>query len=81
MRAALDEVVVERAALVDEGALGMTPQELAVVIDALGVGLWSHHMLHGSRAVSPDLFSQAIGLIVEGVVARAGGTARVGGST
>jgi hypothetical protein len=81
MRAALDEVVAERAALVDEDALGMTPKELAVVIDALGVGLWSHHMLHGSRAVSPDLFSQAIGLIVEGVVARAGGTARVGGST
>jgi len=67
MRAALDEVVVERAALVDE--------------DALGVGLWSHHMLHGSRAVSPDLFSQAIGLIVEGVVARAGATAQVGGAT
>ena len=42
------------------------------MIDALGVGLWSHHMLHGSRAVSPDLFSRAIGLIVEGVVARAG---------
>jgi hypothetical protein len=81
MRAALDEVVVERAALVDEDALGMTPQELAVVIDALGVGLWSHHMLHGSSAVSPNLFSQAIGLIVEGVVARAGATAQVGGAT
>jgi AcrR family transcriptional regulator len=80
MRAALDEVVVERAALVDEDALGMTPQELAVVIDALGVGLWSHHMLHGSRAVSPDLFSQAIGLMIEGVVARAGATAPVGGT-
>jgi AcrR family transcriptional regulator len=81
MREALEEVVVERAALVDEHALGMTPQELAVVIDALGVGLWSHHMLHGSRAVSPDLFSQAVGLIVEGVVARAGTTAQVGGVT
>lgn len=80
MRAALDEVVVERAALVDQDALGMSPQELAVVIDALGVGLWSHHMLHGSRDVSPDLFSQAIGLIVEGVVARAGATAQVGGT-
>jgi AcrR family transcriptional regulator len=78
MREALEEVVVERAALVDEHALGMTPQELAVVIDALSVGLWSHHMLHGSRAVSPDLFSQAIGLIVEGVVARAGAPAQVG---
>jgi AcrR family transcriptional regulator len=78
MREALEEVVVERAALVDEHALGMTPQELAVVIDALSVGLWSHHMLHGSRAVSPDLFSQAIGLIVEGVVARTGAPAQVG---
>jgi hypothetical protein len=58
----------------------MTPQELAVVIDALGVGLWSHHMLHGSSAVSPDLFSQAIGLIVDGVVARAGAIAPVGGT-
>jgi hypothetical protein len=38
-------------------------------------------MLHGSRAVSPELFSQAIGLIVEGVVARAGATAQVGGAT
>jgi AcrR family transcriptional regulator len=80
MRAALDEVVVERAALVDEAALGMSPQELAVVIDALGVGLWAHHMLHGSRAVSPDLFSQAVGLIVDGVVARAGATVEVGGA-
>ena len=81
MREALEEVVIERSALVDEDALGMTPQELAVVIDALGVGLWSHHMLHGSHAVSPDLFSEAIGLIVEGVVARAGATAQVGGAT
>ena len=81
MREALEGVVVERAALLDEDALGMTPQELAVVIDALGVGLWSHHMLHGSRAVSPDLFSQAIGLIVDGVVARARTTAPVGGVT
>ena len=78
MRAALEEVVVERAGLVDEDALGMSPEELAVVIDALGVGLWAHHMLHGSRAVSADLFSQAIALIVDGVVARAGSTAQVG---
>jgi hypothetical protein len=56
----------------------MTPRELAVVIDALGVGLWSHHVLHGSSAVSPDLFSQAIGLIVDGVVARAGASAQIG---
>jgi AcrR family transcriptional regulator len=81
MRAALDEVVVERAALVDENALGMSPQELAVVIDALGVGLWAHHMLHGPSAVSPDLFSNAVGLIVDGVVARAGASAEVGGTT
>ena len=81
MRAALEQVVVERAALVDADALGMTPQELAIVIDALGVGLWAHHMLHGSRAVSPDLFSQAIGLIVDGVVARGRATAQVGGAT
>ena len=37
------------------------------MIDALGVGLWAHHMLHGSRAVPPDMFSQAIALIVDGV--------------
>jgi AcrR family transcriptional regulator len=81
MRAALEEVVVERAGLVGDNALGMSPEELAVVIDALGVGLWAHHMLHGSRAVSPDLFSQAIALIVDGVVARSGSTAQVGGGT
>jgi hypothetical protein len=51
------------------------------VIDALGVGLWSHHTLHGSSAVSPDLFSQAIGLIVEGGGARAGAPAQVGAAT
>ena len=78
---ALEEVVVERAGLVDEDALGMSPEELAVVIDALGVGLWAHHMLHGSRAVSPDLFSQAIALIVDGVVARSGSAVEVGGAT
>jgi AcrR family transcriptional regulator len=81
MRAALEEVVVARAALVDEHALGMSPQELAVVIDALGVGLWAHHMLHGSRAVPPELFSQAVALMVDGVVARAGAAAEVGGVT
>jgi hypothetical protein len=81
MRAALEEVVVERAGLVDVDALGMSPEELAVVIDALGVGLWAHHMLHGARAVSPDLFSQAIALMVDGVVARAGSTVEVGGAT
>jgi hypothetical protein len=54
-------------------------QELAVVIDALGVRLWAHHMLHGSRAVSPDLFSRAVGLIVDGVIARSGSIAKAGG--
>jgi AcrR family transcriptional regulator len=80
MRAALEELVAERAALVDEEALGMSPQQLAVVVDALGVGLWAHHMLHGSRAVSPELFAQAVELIVEGVLARAGSTAQAGGA-
>jgi AcrR family transcriptional regulator len=80
MRAALEEVVVERAALIDEHALGMSPQELAVVIDALGVGLWAHHMLHGSSAVSPELFSQAIALMVDGAAARAEATVRTGGA-
>ena len=80
MRATLEEVVVERAGLVDDEALGMAPEELAVVIDALGVGLWAHHMLHGSRAVPPGLFSAAIALIVDGVVARAGSTAQIGGA-
>jgi len=80
MRAALEQVVVERAALVDEHALGMSPQELAVVIDALGVGLWTHHMLHGSSAVSPELFSKAVALIVDGIGARAETTAQTGGA-
>jgi AcrR family transcriptional regulator len=80
MRAALDKVVAERAALVDEQALGMSPQQLAVVIDALGVGLWAHNMLHGPSAASPDLFSNAVGLLVDGVVARARATAAIGGT-
>jgi AcrR family transcriptional regulator len=80
MRAALEEVVVERATLIDEDALGMSPQELAVVIDALGVGLWAHHMLHGSSAVSPELFSQAVALIVDGIAARGEATVRTGGA-
>ena len=36
------------------------------MIDALGTGLWAHHMLHGARAVPPDLFSKALALLVEG---------------
>jgi adenylate cyclase len=53
------------------GALGMEPEQLAVVIDALGTGLWAHHMLHGPRTVPPDLFSRALALIVDGIAARA----------
>ena len=63
-------VVVERTQAV-AGVLGMEPEQLAVVIDALGTGLWAHHMLHGPRAVPPDLFSSALALIVEGIAARA----------
>jgi AcrR family transcriptional regulator len=74
MRGALEEIVVERAAPFAD-ALGMTPQQLAVVIDALGVGLWGHHMLHGARAVPPELFSQAVALLVDGIAARATATA------
>jgi AcrR family transcriptional regulator len=74
MRSALEDVVIERTApFVD--ALGMKPEQLAVVIDALGAGLWTHHMLHGERAVPRDLFSNALALIVEGIAARAGATA------
>jgi AcrR family transcriptional regulator len=69
MRGALEEVVVDRTRPVAD-ALGMTPEQLAVVIDALGVGLWAQHMLHGSRAVPPDLYSKALALIVEGIAAR-----------
>jgi AcrR family transcriptional regulator len=72
MRGALEEVVVERTGPVAD-ALGMEPEQLAVVIDALGTGLWAHHMLHGARAVAPDLFSNALALIVDGIAARAGG--------
>jgi AcrR family transcriptional regulator len=71
MRGALEEVVVQRTAAVRE-ALDMEPEQLAVVIDALGTGLWAHHMLHGARAVPPDLFSKALALLVDGIAARAG---------
>jgi AcrR family transcriptional regulator len=69
MRGALEEVVVDRTRPVAD-MLGMTPEQLAVVIDALGVGLWAQHMLHGSRAVPPDLYSKALALIVGGIAAR-----------
>jgi AcrR family transcriptional regulator len=71
MRGALEEVVVDRTRPVAD-ALDMEPEQLAVVIDALGTGLWAHHMLHGSRAVPPDLFSKALALLVDGIAARAG---------
>jgi AcrR family transcriptional regulator len=70
MRSALEDVVVQRTGPFAD-ALDMEPEQLAVVIDALGTGLWASHMLHGSRAVPPDLFSKALALIVEGVAARA----------
>ena len=79
MRSALEEVVVERAQPFAD-TLGMEPEQLAVVIDALGTGLWAHHMLHGARAVPPDLFSNALALLVEGIAARAA-TPVSGGTT
>jgi AcrR family transcriptional regulator len=71
MRAALDEIVAERAEPV-AATLPMPPEQLAVVLDALGTGLWAHHLLHGEDAVPPDLYSSAVGLIVDGIAARAG---------
>jgi AcrR family transcriptional regulator len=71
MRGALEEVVVDQTRPVAD-TLGMEPEQLAVVIDALGTGLWGHHMLHGPHAVPPDLFSKALALLVDGIAARAG---------
>jgi AcrR family transcriptional regulator len=68
MRGALEEVVLDRTRPVAD-TLDMTPEQLAVVIDALGIGLWAQHMLHGSRAVPPDLYSNALALIVDGIAA------------
>jgi AcrR family transcriptional regulator len=79
MRGALEEVVVERTRPVAD-SLGMEPEQLAVVIDALGDGLWAQHMLHGERAVPPDLFSKALALLVDGIAARAS-SALPGGTT
>jgi AcrR family transcriptional regulator len=79
MRAALEEVVLERAGAVTD-ALGMEPEQLAVVIDALGVGLMSAHMLHGSLTVPSDLFSKALALIVDGIAARAGASPQTTGA-
>jgi AcrR family transcriptional regulator len=80
MRGALEEVVVDRTRTVAD-ALDMEPEQLAVVIDALADGLWAQHMLHGSRAVPPDLFSKALALIVDGIAARAGITPQTTGGT
>ena len=71
MRAALEDIVVERTRSIS--ALDMEPEQLAVVIDALGTGLWAHHMLHGSRAVPRNLLSKALALLGDGVAARAAG--------
>ncbi len=73
MRRALEEIVVERTRPV-AGSLGMEPEQLAVVIDALADGLWAQHMLHGERAVPADLYSKALALLVDGIAARAGAT-------
>jgi AcrR family transcriptional regulator len=70
MRAVLDDVVAAQTEPLAD-TLPMPPEQLAVVIDALGVGLWAHHMLHGAKAVPPDLFSKALALLVEGLAARA----------
>jgi AcrR family transcriptional regulator len=79
MRSALQEVVVDQTHSVAD-ALGMEPEQLAIVIDGLGVGLWANHMLHGSRAVPPDLFAKALALLVDGIAARADVSAQpVGG--
>jgi AcrR family transcriptional regulator len=73
MRGALDEVVAQRTAPVAD-ALGMQPEQLALVIDALGTGLMTAHLLHGPRAVTPDLFSKTLALLVDGIAARAAAT-------
>ena len=50
----------------------MEAEQLAVVIDSLGTGLWAHHMLHAPQPVPPDLFSKALALLVDGIAERAG---------
>ena len=75
MRGALDEVVAQRTAPVAD-ALGMEPEQLTLVIDALGTGLMTAHLLHGPRAVTPDLFSKTLALLVDGIAARAGASAQ-----
>jgi AcrR family transcriptional regulator len=77
MRSALDEIVAERTAPIAD-ALTIPPDQLAVVLDALGIGLWAHHLLHGNRAVPPDLYSNAVALLVDGITARAGQASQQG---
>jgi AcrR family transcriptional regulator len=73
MRGALEEVVAQRTGPVAD-TLGIEPEQLALVIDALGTGLMTAHLLHGPRAVPPDLFSKTLALLVDGIAARAGVT-------
>jgi AcrR family transcriptional regulator len=80
MRGALEELVVDRTEPFAD-VLGMEPEQLAVVIDSLGVGLWAAHMLHGSKAVPSDLFSKSLALIVDGVASRAATTLEPAGGT
>jgi AcrR family transcriptional regulator len=70
MRSVLEDVVVAQTEPIVD-TLPMPAEQLAVVIDALSVGLWAHHMLHGRRAVPSDLFSKALALLVEGLAAHA----------
>jgi AcrR family transcriptional regulator len=70
MRSTLERVVADRSRGL-EGAIGMTPAQLTLVIDALGAGLATEHLLHGAEAVPPDLFASTLALIVDGVAARA----------
>lgn len=69
MRDVLEDLVQSRIGPAG-GALGLEPEQLAVVIDALGTGLWAYHMLHGARTVPPDLLSKALALLGDGIAAR-----------
>lgn len=80
MRSALEDVVVQHTSSV-AGTLGMKPEQLAVAIDAVGIGLMTQHMLHGSRSVPPDLFSKVLALLVDGIAARAERTPKTTGAS
>jgi hypothetical protein len=47
-------------------------QALDAMTGDSGIGLMRAHMLHGSRSVPPELFSEALALLVDGIAARAG---------